>query len=138
MARSNVFVDSCAFVALANSRDQHYEAAVDIFTAQLPKAHLHTSDYVLDEVVTLLNARCGRTAAVDALDRIMGTRLVELIVIDRPTLERAAERYRSCSVREASFTDVTSCVLLDQLETREVFSFDGHFRKLGYHLLEVQ
>ena len=66
-----IFVDSGAWIALSNRRDQDYGDAVAIYeTVKRQKIRLLTTDYVLDETVTRLRYDVGHREAVRFLDLI--------------------------------------------------------------------
>lgn len=66
-----VFVDTSAFCALTIPKDQHNLRAKSLYE-QLKerKAVIYTSDYVLDEVYTLLKTRGSHQTSVKFMDQI--------------------------------------------------------------------
>lgn len=65
------FVDSGAWIALYNRRDQHHADAIGIFRdLEQQRARLLTTDYVLDETITRLRYDVSHMAAVAFLDHI--------------------------------------------------------------------
>ena len=66
-----IFVDSGAWIALLNRRDQHHDDAAAILDSLgQQKAQLLTTDYVIDETVTWLRYRVNHAIAVQFLDLI--------------------------------------------------------------------
>ena len=70
-----IFVDSGAWIALLNRRDQHHDDAVVIYTTlKQQKVQLLTTDYVIDETVTRLRYDWNDSGAVKFLNFIERTK----------------------------------------------------------------
>lgn len=100
-----------------------------------------TSDYVLDEVITALFRNVVFVTAVRFIET-----LYSMIKNDQLKLERIAEeRFRiAWQLRKKlqdkpniSFTDLTSFVLMQELEITRVFTGDADFEKvnLGFEIV---
>ena len=135
MAGSRVFIDSSAFIALFNRHDQHHGAAKKMFRPLSGAAHLATSDYVLDEVVTFLNARIGHDVAVRAAQALLHSDRVSMIVVTRDVIDRAQQRFAACAIPRISFTDITTSIIVDLHHIDRIFTFDGHFAELGHAMV---
>ncbi len=136
------FVDTWAWVALALRDDQHHEMAVAVYRSLLVKRErLVTSDYILDESITLLMGRdtSGRaTQFVDALLQRTAQDGLILESIDRQRFDQAwALRKRYTDHPAISFTDFTSIVVMEFLGITRIFSGDNHFIQVnrGFHLV---
>lgn len=125
-----VFIDTSAFFALTIPKDQHNLRAKSLYN-QLKeyKALFYTSDYVLDEVYTLLKTRGSHRTAVNFMDQINKTG-ISFLRITEELEEYAKDIFKRFDDRRLSFTDCTSFALINQLEVKAVFAFDEHFR---YH-----
>ena len=132
MAAGKVFVDSSAFIALFNKKDRYHRKALKTFSALHEDRLMFISDYIIDEVVTFMTHRCGKSEADRALEALGKTDYLELVVIDRGMLEAAMERYTRYSFRGLSFTDVSTAVVMDAMGISDIFTFGGQFQKLGY------
>jgi predicted nucleic acid-binding protein len=126
----NVFIDTSAFCAFTIPRDQHNSAAKALYkTIQKDKVALYTSDYVLDEVYTLLKTRGSHATSVKFMDEIIRSNITLLRVTE--DIERAAKIiFRRFDDKRLSYTDCTSFALINQFGIDAVFAFDEHFR---YH-----
>jgi uncharacterized protein len=71
MAATEVFMDTAGFLDLWDAGDEHHAAAVRL-QQKLVGGHRRflTTEYVVDETVTLLLIRHSHRAAVDFLDTI--------------------------------------------------------------------
>lgn len=131
-----VFVDTSAFIARFHSRDQRHKDAMDylseIQSGRFDVVKLYTSDYVIDETVTTIFARtasfeltreCGET--------LIGSRAIERLQVDQSTFSEAWEFFKARGSIGLSFTDATSAILMRRRGIESIFTFDGHFTKLG-------
>jgi predicted nucleic acid-binding protein len=96
---------------------------------------LVTTDYVVDETLTLLRMRLGLRAAqawwtqVDASSRVLWQ------WIDADRAERARGVFFRRQDKDYSFTDCTSFVVMRELKLREALTTDRHFRQMGFQVL---
>src|SRR5690606_29226917 len=74
MAAAEVFMDSAGFLALWDAGDEHHAAAVRLQQNLIKqRRRFLTSEYVVDETITLLLVRHSHAAAADFLDTIERT-----------------------------------------------------------------
>lgn len=129
-------MDTSAFVALENRADTHHDTAVAAYRRLLDeRTILLTSDYVFDEVVTLVGAHAGAEAALDWGRRLLASTLFELLVVDRELLESALEVLAGAPDRPVSFTDRTSFALMREAGVEVAFAFDDGFRRSGFEIV---
>jgi predicted nucleic acid-binding protein len=126
------FLDTGAFLALADEDDRYHAAAKSTYTDLLQsKAHLLTSDFVLSETYTLIRFKVGHQAAVEFMKRLDRTGIKVLRVSE--AIEQTAKaifvRYDD---KDFSFVDCTSFALIDHHQLDHVFAFDGHFRQYRF------
>lgn len=130
----SVFVDTGVFVAHQNRRDaEHAEAkrAMDAMGSGR-WGRPFTSDYVLDEAVTLTRSRTGSHAeALVVAHRILGTAgyppVFDLLMVTGPVFRRALEVFQTYDDQELSFTDATIVALVEHRRIDHVLSFDDDF-----------
>ena len=137
-----IFVDSWAFLALANRGDCHHQLAVCSLEEIKANAYsMVTSDYILDEVIASSLFKKvnfdGAQKFVEALllDIRTGQILLERIDEDRfnyAWLLRSIYRDKP----DISFTDLTTFVLMRDLDISRVFTGDRHFEmvNLGFEI----
>jgi predicted nucleic acid-binding protein len=66
-----IFVDTGAWIAISNPKDQHHREAVAIYNdLRHREIQLLTTDYVIDETVTRLRYDTNHSLAVMFLERI--------------------------------------------------------------------
>ena len=127
-----IFIDTSAFLALENRKDQHHTPALMFRDFLLEsKVSLITSDYVLDESYTIIRLRAGHSIAVEFGEMIQGSDLVEIKYLSKETLKEAWHIFKSFADKQFSFTDCTSFALMESLQMKAAFSFDHHFNQYG-------
>lgn len=91
----------------------------------------HTSDYVLDELATLLFRRVPHEDAITFMEALFEAADGGDLQIHRVTSERFRQawtrRKRFDDKSEISFTDLTSMVLLEEHDLPVVVTDDEHF-----------
>jgi predicted nucleic acid-binding protein len=129
---SHVFVDTSAWYALIVSKDIDHQAVSRAFlNNSLP---LLTTDYVLDETVTLLQARIGHRYAVRFIDILQTSRKIELVYLSRHQIEVAIQLFCNRPDKDWSFTDCTSFVVMQDYGIELAFSLDKHFQQAGFQV----
>lgn len=131
-----IFVDSSAWIAFFDPRDQHHSEALTFLggaaAAQLP---LSTSDYVLSETVTRLRMSASHRIGLRAWELLESGSLASLIEIDPDCRSRALVRFRKCHDQCFSLTDCTSFAIMDDLGLLEALTFDADFRRAGFRTI---
>lgn len=131
------FYDTWAFVALANAGDIGHRAAVELDLALDQRGYVAiTTDYVLDETVTLLNSRAGPAVAIEFLEGLLAraeSTDLQLLDIDAARRARACTLFKRLALeaRQLSFTDVTSFAVMHELGITHAFTADQHFHRAG-------
>jgi len=129
-----IFVDTSAWYALEVEDDENHASAA-AFREELKGGRhgaLLTSDYVLDEVVSLLNMRKDSEAATGFADKVFRSRSVSVVWIDRQVFEEALMMLKERADKKWSFTDSTSFIIMSQLRVQEAFAYDRNFEQAGF------
>ncbi len=133
-----IFVDTGAWIALLNRRDQHHQEASAIYrNLQQQQIRLLTTDYVFDETVTRLRYDATHALAVmflDRMDMFVERRALTVVAIDTDVFEKAKALFRQYDSARLSFTDCTSFVVCRENSIAEAFAFDQHFAMMGIDL----
>ena len=124
-----IFVDTGAWYASLVPTDPHYAKAVQWLAAN--HSPLLTTDYVVDETLTLLRMRGERKRALLLGARFFHNSLAEIHKATAADLNLAWETFEKFSDKNWSFTDCTSKVVMEQLEIEIAFAFDHHFHQFG-------
>lgn len=131
------FVDTWAYIALANRRDAGHEVAleVDQFLGEHGWTAV-TSEWVLDETVTQLHLLAGAnvvTRFLDDLDAQLKARQLMLLNVSTLRFDAAVQQFRALApkVPRLSLTDCASFALMTELKIRWAFTADKHFYAAG-------
>ncbi len=124
-----VFVDTGAWFAYFVRRDPDHAAAVQWISQN--RQPLVTTDYVFDELLTLLALRESRGVAIAGGQLLWTQQVADLERLTTDDLAEAWEVFRRYQDKQWSFTDCTSKVLIERLGIAEAFAFDHHFEQFG-------
>jgi uncharacterized protein len=123
-----IFVDTGAWVALFVEADARHEAARAWINSN--RERLVTSDYIVDEVLTLITARYRRRTAIRAGSVLFAEDLAGLIQLTEEDKAQAWGIFQSHGDKGWSFTDCTSYALMQRLGISTAFAFDRHFSQM--------
>ena len=136
MAAIDVFVDTAGFLALWDAADEHHERALRLQGELARKGRRFlTTDYVIDETVTLLLVRHSHSAAADFLKPVTASESLQLHWVTPDRFHAAADFFARHDDKEWSFTDCVSFELMHELNVRDSFTTDQHFRQAGFNPL---
>lgn len=124
-----VFIDTGAWYALKNRNDPDHDNVVSFFK-QLPSAGIicYTSDYVIDESITLTRMRLNNHQVASALAKELLSETAAKTIYAAPHyLPRALQIFIKYSDQGFSFTDCTSFAIMEELQIEEALAFDRHF-----------
>jgi predicted nucleic acid-binding protein len=128
-----VFIDTGVWFALLVSKDPNHQRTSEWF-ANLSEQVI-TSDYVVDETLTLLLMRGERKKAIKFGNLIIVGSLAILHKITEDQFNRSWILFQRLSEAGLSFTDCTSHVVASDLNLPSIASFDHHFLATGRFLL---
>jgi predicted nucleic acid-binding protein len=90
-----------------------------------------TSDYVVDELLTLLKMRGEYRRALDLGPSLLSGDLCKLQWVTPDDVRAAWQVFASYQDKGWSFTDCVSRVVMRRLEIKTAFAFDAHFRQFA-------
>ncbi|MFT3882877.1 MAG: PIN domain-containing protein [Gemmatales bacterium] len=124
-----IFVDTGAWYALMVHDDPRHAVALSWF--QNNHERLLTTDYILDETLTLFRARGFHRQAVEFGQNMMDQRTADFTLLNLEVIEAAWDIFQKYADKEWSFTDCTSKVVMERLGITTAFAFDQHFHQFG-------
>jgi len=124
-----IFIDTSAWYAASSNRDVNHPAAAQLLSS-LQEPFI-TSDFVVDETLTLFRARGENRHALEFGAAVIDAEFAEIVSIDSQDFARAWQIFQRYDDKEWSFTDCTSFVVMERLGITRAFAFDVHFRQLG-------
>jgi len=137
-----IFIDTWGWLVLGDEKEERHKQVKDWYSSFRNEGGVaYTSDYVLDETITLLFRRVPFQQALGALEVIdqsvkMGYLVVEWIDSKRFNGARVLRRKFS-DKPNISFTDLTSMVIMRELGISDVLTEDDHFIQVGMGLKKV-
>jgi len=131
----NLFVDTSAWLALYDADDgQHENAVKKSGDIRKSKIDLVTSDYILDESITVIRRRISHKSAVAFGESVMNSDIVKIVSVTDETFFESWEMFRRYDDKKFSFTDCASFILMKKMGIRRAFTFDRHFRQAGFEI----
>lgn len=128
-----VFVDTMGWFSLLDRRDSwHEEAKARMATLAKTRTPLFTSDYVVDETATLLKMRGAGRAIRGFFEMFDQSQALTLTPVTPARFQEARSFFLKYLDHGYSFTDVTSFILMKELDIREAFTHDEHFSEAGF------
>jgi predicted nucleic acid-binding protein len=124
-----IFVDTSAWYAAFVPSDRNFATADSWIRAN--DARLVTTDYIVDELITLMDKRGERRRGALARTVLLEQDGAELIFVSPDDFREAWELHDKYRDKDWSFTDCTSYVVMQRLGITSAFSFDVHFRQFG-------
>ncbi len=132
MARE-AFIDTSGFYALLVKRDDMHEKAAQFLGAAAKKrAHFVTTDYVLDETVTLLCARGHSHLVKSFLQLTLQSQACAIDWMNPERFAQAAGFLEKHPEQGYSFTDCVSFATMKARGLHEALTKDEHFSKVGF------
>ena len=128
-----LFVDTAGWMACADESDPAHGKAVAARDSWLEERGLFvTSDYVVDETLTLLRIRLGIDAAETWWQQVDASSRVRWEYVSPGRADKARGLFFRYRDKDFSFTDCTSFILMRELKLREALTTDRHFLQAGF------
>ena len=128
-----IFIDTGAFLARYVKRDRLHEAAQSGWRELRTRRHrCMTSNFVLDEVLTLLGRRVSYSFAADRATALWASESLLIVRPERRDELAAIELLAKLADQRVSFTDCVSFALMRRHRVRSAFTFDRHFESAGF------
>ena len=142
MKDEDIFIDTWGWLALGHRKNAHHKQIKTFYQMlQARGARLYTSDYVIDEVITLLFRREVFEEAVHFMEGIFLATEQGGLTIERITSELFTStwglRKQFQDKPRISFTDLTSMVIMEERGIRQIITEDEHFHHVGMGFQKV-
>ncbi len=124
-----VFVDTSAWFAFFLPVDPHHKRVLAWLASSSER--LVTTDFVVDETLTLLLARGERRRAHEAGKLFFEDNAVRIHFVSESQVHKAWIVFQQQADQRWSFTDCTSKVVIDDLGIGAAVALDDHFRQFG-------
>ena len=130
-----IFIDTGAFLGRYLAADQHHDASVigweRIRTERSPYC---TSNLVLNETFTLLARMADGAFAARTGQLIYTASAIQILRAEKHDEQTALDLLDKYADQHVSFCDCVSFSLMKRYRIQNVFGFDHHFERAGFHL----
>jgi len=136
--RAKAFVDTSGFYALLVNDDRMHARASELLgRAARSGGRFVTTDYVLDETATLLNAGGHGRPAEAFFQAVFASRACRIEWMDPDRFAQTRQFFLKHHDKSWSFTDCFSFLVMRELGLRDALTTDAHFRQAGFNPLLV-
>lgn len=124
-----IFVDSGGWFASVVTDDSDYNKAK--LWLNKNREPLFTTNYIVDEMLTLLRARGENQKAMEIGRLFFSDLLAEIYYLTEEDIFQTWQIFQTFSDKDWSFTDCSSKFICENFRITHAFSFDKHFRQFG-------
>jgi uncharacterized protein len=127
-----IFIDTTILVSAADESDTlHTDGAAVLKALHDGKiATALTTDFVIDEVLTLLRRRHAKSATTSRIaENVLSSTLIRIAYVDETLFKESLPNFRK--YEQLSFTDAVSLTVMKKYRIREIFSHDTDFDLRG-------
>lgn len=131
-----VFVDTVAWIALANTRDSLHARAREIFDRLWSDdTRFLTSEFVLIELANALSSAAVRAQTANFIRSLQRSSSIEIVSSSTDLFDRGLELFESRSDKDWGLVDCTSFVIMSERNVETAFTKDRHFAQAGFTIL---
>lgn len=128
-----VFVDTAAWIAVADADDELHDRAEQVLNELLTqRVQLVTTELVLLEVADALAAPYVRPRTINFINRLRQAPILKIIPVDQALLDVAWILYSQRLDKGWGLTDCTSFVVMTRERLTQAFTSDRHFEQAGF------
>jgi len=130
-----IFVDTSAWLALADSRDHDHSRAIE-FHRRILRGEFGkqvTSNYVMTETLTIVRRRLGLQPALELAKAVRVGKEVGVFWVEPIHHNEALELLTTHADKDWSVTDCSSFVIMRSLGVSDAFTFDRDFAQAGFN-----
>lgn len=129
-----ILIDTNVFIAQLDENDTTHTQVIAI-SKKIPESSiLYTTTQIMSESLTVAAQKLGKKTAINLLKELLPGD-VTIIHIDELIFNKSLSLFKTITSKNVSFADCTSFVVLKQYSIDAVFTFDQHFKKQGFKLL---
>lgn len=128
-----LFVDTSAWFAYANRRDRDHKSVRELLGGF--RGRLATSNFILDETVSLCLYRLGHDVAQRIGAALLDSETIDLVRVTAEDEQAAWILFKKRSDQRYSFTDCTSFELMRRLRMTRALALDDDFRTEGFEVV---
>lgn len=125
-----LFVDTSAWYALVNAKAARHKQVKKAMAEW--EGRLCTTDYIFDEIVTLIRYRVGHAPAVEVGGALQDGSTCLLVPVESQDIRDAWDQFVRESDQRNSFTDCTSFAVMRRLGLTTAAALDDDFVRAGF------
>ena len=126
-----IFLDTGFIISLLNKKDKNHKNAKEIMMKTFEKdsnAVFIYSDYIFDELITFMKRRKISPSIIQKNgDKILKSKLWTKITISESLFQKSWKMIKKFTDKSWSFTDVSSFVIMKELNIKYFLSDDERF-----------
>jgi len=126
-----IFLDSSFVVAYKVENDEHHDKAIDIMIgiSEGKYGDVVISDYVFDEVVTVLSNKTKNIrASIEVGDILLISS--DILYLNKEIFENAWRIFKEQEGTKFSFIDCSNLAVMERMGIKNIATFDGDFKKI--------
>lgn len=131
-----IFIDTSALIAFIDADDEFHNEASKIYSTLLNEREpIFTSNYILLETIVILNNRIGMDAV-----RLFNNDIVPILKVhwvDETLHNLCINNLIIANRKKVSLVDYTGFEIMKQLNINKVFTFDYHFKEVGFEIIKI-
>jgi hypothetical protein len=134
LKNKSVFVDTSAWFALLNKKEQEHAKIKEIYQALLENNNtLIISNQVLGETFTLLRYRIkNNELPFKFIELINKSMMIKKVFVEEKFEKEALKILKDYQDQKFSYVDTTSFTVMNRLELKYALSLDTHFAAAGF------
>ena len=131
-----IFLDTGFYFSLIVKKDKNHQKAQKLFLKIITGEFgiIYTSDYILDEALTLINVRTyGKR--IDFVEKMYNLFMSEkpiakLLKVQKNWINEIYLMQKKITKpnNPVSFTDASNIILCNKMQIKKIISFDGHYK----------
>jgi len=126
-----IFLDTGFIISLFNKKDKNHKNAKEIMMKTFEKDNNTVfiySDYIFDELITFMKRRKISPSIIQKNgEKILKSKLWTKVSISESFFQKSWKMTKKYKDKSWSFTDVSSFVLMKELNIKYFLSYDNHF-----------
>ena len=132
---TEVFVDTSGFFSILNPHDRDHTAAIRWMLDFGARTPIVTTDYILDETITLLQSRRQPHLIEPWLTNILTSENCQVLWMTPERFEEVRRFFAKHADKDWSFTDCFSFCVMRERQISQALASDQHFRQAGFATL---
>ena len=132
---TEVFIDTSGFFSVLSPHDRDHDAATQWMVDFGARTPIVTTDYILDETITLLQSRHQLRLVEPWLTNIMESQNCRIVWMNADRFEEVRRFFTKHADKEWSFTDCFSFCVMRERQINQALTSDQHFRQAGFSTL---